>query len=416
MSEATNQSEYLTNVIVAVDRAGNLLEELTVTDVALTESLLTPGLQTSVTVQNKINNDFNKNLNGFYNKDITIVADRKIIETLYGGSVKSRFVTKQRIFRLSKRERVNYNVEQFTLEACDPSLLKDAKTYVSKSWSCETPDTIVKDILTDCIGGANLEIEDNIGPKRDYIAENIHPFQVITQQEEVSLADNQLDPSLVHFMTYQNNSHDDIPTHNFRSLTRMAQQNPTFTFVYSGKKATADNYAMPTDIMNFSFPCDFDALSDILNGLDINSGTITNKMNILNPLIDQHSLINAQQQGSMDEHGCGTAPWFSMTNFTTENIQESCNIAVEQYAPLRRGRMALLDQDKVALRMVIPFAPFLNAGRVITVKFINYKIPNEPMYASGDYLIASMTHNLKMGGMGTTTLDCVSETVAAGMQ
>ena len=414
MTTPTNDKDYLTNSIVLVEEANELALELTVVEISLTESLLTPGLQSSVTFQNKINMDgYNKNLNGFYNKDITILAERPIIEKMYNDVLKSKFATKQKIYRLSRRERVNYNIEQFTLEACDPSLLKDAQTYVSHSWDCVSPDTIVKDVLTNCIGNANLDIEDNVGPKRGYIAENIHPFQVITQQEEVSLADNQMDPSFVHFMTYQNTAGDDIPTHNYKSLTRMALQKPTYSFTYSGKKSTPDNYAMPNDIMNFMFPCDFDALSDILNGVDINSGAAKSQMNIFNPLIDQHSVMGPY---SMDANGCGTAPWFAVTNMTTESETESCDVAVDKYAPLRRARMALLDQDKVALRLVIPFAPFLNAGRVIHVDFINYKLPDSKMYASGDYLIASMTHNLKMGGMGTTTIDCVAETVAAGIQ
>ena len=81
--------------------------------------------------------------------------------------------------------------------------------------------------------------------------------------------------------------------------------------------------------------------------------------------------------------------------------------------------MSLIEQDKITLRLTVPFSPMLNVGRVIRVK-----IPNvgtafnggqaEDNYGSGEYLIVNMTHNLKLGGMGVTVLDCVGQTVAAG--
>ena len=75
--------------------------------------------------------------------------------------------------------------------------------------------------------------------------------------------------------------------------------------------------------------------------------------------------------------------------------------------------MALVEQDKIALRLVVPFNPILNVGKVINFIYtLNDNVKEN--YGSGDYLIVNMTHNIKIGGFGLTILDCVSETVASG--
>ena len=401
MGDQDKLSQIQTNLLCSIDVSEQLRTEVTVNEVNLTESLLTPGLQTSINVQSGNALDFNKILDEYYNANITIFANRPILEQ-YG--VKFDFNATQRIFRLSNRESVNNQYESFTLDACDPTLLKDAQTYVAKSWSCETPSNVVRDVLNQCIKPQNIDIEESL-TKRDYIAENIHPFQVITQQSEVALNTSKMDPSFVHFMTYQDRGGNDIPTHNFRSLTSMALQEPVFNFVYSGKVSTDLNYADPKDVVSYSFPCDFDLLSDILNGYDEN-GNQYSSVNFLNILSGAASLF-----GKMDI--CGTTSTSAYTNTGTEDLQNSCNTNIQEYLLKRKARMTLLEQDKIALRLVVPFNPNLNAGKVINFTAINSGT-SKPNYGSGDYLIVNMTHNIKLGGFGLTILDCVSETVAAG--
>jgi hypothetical protein len=84
--------------------------------------------------------------------------------------------------------------------------------------------------------------------------------------------------------------------------------------------------------------------------------------------------------------------------------------------------MGLLEQDKIALRMVVPFNPNLNVGRTINVRFpntnpdsVNYE-DNRYTYGTGKYLIVNMTHNIKLGGFGTTVVECVYNSVAIGAQ
>jgi len=407
---------YLTSLSTQIlGVSPDLLNEVTVNEVNLTESLLTPGLQTSIIVQSTLNTEKSsnysgptKNLDEYYGKTLNVYVARPIIQS-FNSEIKWNFSTSQMIYRLSNRKRTNYQIEQFQLDACDASLIGDAKTYVSKSWKATPPNAVVQDILSNCFSNISADIEP-ANPPRDYIATNIHPFQVISQQGDVALVqDNVIDPSFVHFMTYQNLHHQDSPTHNFRSLTTMAQQTPAWEFIYSGKTSTDENYANPQDIMDYSFPCDFDLLSDVLNGLDNTTGNSFLQINLFNPLKNNLSVYGPQNATNEN----GIAPWLAMSNLGTESIQNSNNIGAEAYQLLRRARMALLDQDKVALRITVPFSPFLNVGRTLSVKFYNTKT-GDFNYGTGIYLIASMTHNIKLGGLGTTTIDCVANTVAVG--
>ena len=419
--------DFLTNLKVQIDGIDmGLIDELTVNEVTMTESLLTPGLQTKISVHSRVNTEKVKNLNNFANKDVVIYADRPIIAALYGSSKRpdghnyvDRLEVKQRIYRLSNRKLINYQVEQFNLELCDPSLLVDAKTYVTKSWECQTPTTIVTDILKNCIGASSLNIEE-VGPKKKYFSPGIHPFQAITQQEEMALAEGKIDPSLVHFMTYQNDkSIENTPTHNFRSLTRMAKQPNVFDFFYSGKNSTSYNYALPSEIMTYTFPCDFDTLSDLLNSIDINGDNYSSIAGI-NVTTAQIGNFAAKYGNTITSSACGNPPWFSMTNLGSS--PDGCStINPESYLPIRKARMGLLEQDKIAIRLTVPWNPNLNAGRMIYIEIPNASPDKKTEqdnfnFGTGRYLIVNLTHNIKLGGLGTTTIECVSNTVAAGVQ
>ena len=407
MAEIKSKEElYLTQLKTAIDVGAPELSEINVTEVNLTESLLTPGLQTNVVVQSKISSDQEfgkKNLDSYYAKAIKIDIERPVIE-LYANqsdysSVDSKLEVYQLIYRLSKRRKLNYDIEVFELDACDPSLIKDAKTFLSKSWPCSPASQVVSDILRGCIGAPNIDIEPS-SPPREYVATNIHPFQAIYQNSEVALSAQQ-DPSFVHYMTYRNRG-----THHFRSLTSLAQQNEVWKFTYSDKGSADASYANPFHIMKYEFPCDFDLLSDVLNGYDENGNDIT-VVSTINYLTGKFGMFGQPSD-------CGNSPYMVSSITGTEADQGVCNPNIEQYLIKRKPRMSLLDQDKIALRLTVPFSPFLHAGDVIDVSIPDKGVGNGEVYGSGKYLISSMTHNIKAGGLGITTLECVSNTVAAG--
>ena len=381
--------------------------DVTPVEVSLVESLLTPGLQTSVTFHSYINsipeiNSQVKDFDNFKGQELDIKIERPI-NAEFG--VQYYLPIKQVVYRLSGRKLLNMNTEMFTIHGCDPSLLNDANALVNQGWKCVAPSSIVSQVLSACAGVSNMDIESS-GPARDYIAKNIHPFKVVAEQSEVALALGD-DPSFVHYMTYEN-----YGTHHFRSLRSLASQNPLFKFSFS-EVGINNGYGNPFTIIDYSFPCDFDLLSDVLNGNNLN-GTPINSVIAFNPALFSMGLFGTKQVG------CGIGAGDTMVTFSNAGSEQqlnSCNLEVEKYLPRRQARMGMLEQDKVAIRLTVPWNPALNAGKVIEVRLYDKSSPAAATYTygSGRYLISSLVHNIKQGGFATTTLDCVSTTVGIGV-
>jgi hypothetical protein len=104
-----------------------------------------------------------------------------------------------------------------------------------------------------------------------------------------------------------------------------------------------------------------------------------------------------------------------MSNKSTAEQRNSCNIDVEKHLLKRQARMGLLERDKIALRITVPCNLDLHAGKVIKLKWENKKEGGGEVYGSGDYLISSMMHHIKLGGLSVTVMDCVSTTVGQGV-
>jgi hypothetical protein len=382
--------------------AGNdpsLLQEVTPHEIILGESLTTPGLQTTVRVQSYFHNIPIKNLDNFKGTNITIELNRPVLAK-YG--LPSSMRVSQTIYRLENRTKLNNVVEEYTIRACDQTLLNDAETLVSKSWKCTTPSSIVSEMLRSCAGARTIDVEGS-APARDYVANNIHPFRVIDQQAEAALAGGN-DPSFIHYMTYQN-----LGTHHFRSLRSLTKQSHVMEYFFD-ETASLSGYGNPRAIMTHSFPCDFDLLSDILNGIGPDGANMSSLISF-NPFARITSLLGSQVQGC----GNGSAVLkAAMSNFASEQEQNACPDYSQFFALKRQARMGLLEEDKIALKITVPWNPILNAGKIIKVTLNNKNDAKKKNYGSGNYLIRSLTHNIKYGGFATTTMDCVSQTVGSG--
>jgi len=369
--------------------SGQTFSDIVVKELMLGESLLTPGLQTAVTIQSFVYSPQPKLWGSYKNKQMDIQMTQP---SGYNMQVS------QQLYRIDNRE-LDINVgqtETLTLHACDQSLLNDAQSLVSKSWKCTMPSDIVNYVLQSC-AGVNNAVIDNAGPARDYIAENIHPFQVVQQQANVALYEGN-DPSFLHYMTYE-----DQGTHYFRALGKLIKQQPIFTFFVSqGAGLDIDN---PYAVISFSFPCDFDYLSDLLNGIDVGGNPI-NTLSTINPFNQAGSLYG----GSIG--GCGIGKGnhkTAITNSGSAHQQNGCEMSVEQYLLLRQARMGLLEKDKIALRLTIPWNPTLHVGNMIAFSWSGKSVAGgSPIYGSGNYLIVALKHNIQLGGYGTTTLDCIT--------
>ena len=409
-TDSTADQDILTSLVVNIEGAGeDLLKDFTVREVMLAESLLTPGLQTSVKIQSYIHSTPIKNYDVLKGRNIAINISRPILGKY---KFKTDLDVSQTIYRLGgrsstnpnatdNRKMVNRSVEELTLHACDDTLLNDAANLVSKSWKCTTPSAITAEVLASCAGAKRLKIEPS-DPARDYVAENKHPFQVVAQQANAALAAGN-DPSFVHFMTYE-----DLGTHHFRSLKSMSEQDPIVELEYN---MVGSSYSIPYSIMNYTFPCDFDLLSDILNGVGA-SGADISSLAIFNPLTGLFSMLGNQAVGC----GMGGGVYkIAMSNQGSAQDQFMCPDFVSTYLQKRQARMALLEKDKIALRLTVPWNTIYNVGKVIRINLYNAEVGTKGFnYGSGDYLITSLIHNIKSGGYSTITMDCVSKTVGQG--
>jgi hypothetical protein len=382
-------------------------DDFSIKEIVLSESLLAPSLQTSVKVQSYRNNIPLKIYELFYNAPLSIDIEKP---SLANFNMNTSMSVRQKTYRLGgrsstrandtdDRKLINRTVEELTFHGCDQTLLNDAGNLVSRSWKCTTPSVIANEVLRSCAGASKINIEHS-DPAYDYIAENIHPFQVVAQQTNAALAAGN-DPSFVHFMTYENEG-----THHFRSLHKMAQQKPIIELLYSN---TGKSYSVPYSIMHYTFPCDFDLLSDILNGVHEN----VNSLALVNLATKGFSLFGHQTIGC----GVGGGPFkLAMTNQGSEKQQGMCPDHRAKYILLRQARMGLLDKDKIGLRLVVPWNPMFNVGKVLEIKLYNDEDESRSTlnYGSGNYLISSLIHNIKSGGYGVTIMDCVASTVAGG--
>lgn len=387
-----------------------VLSETPVVELTMTESILTPGLQTRAIIQDPIGGfPERRNLDEFQGQPVRISLSRPWLDTLPGYDGPSTITTVQRIYRIGNRKQLNRGVQSWHLDICDPSLLNDANMLVSRSWQKATPSQVVSDVLRGCIKAKNVQIESS-GPARDYIAENIHPFQVCSQQSDVALAGN--DPSFLHYMTFKNGS-----THHFESFKTMSKKAPILggaQFIHSEPEHPLGRFINPFNMIKYEFPCDFDNLTDVLNG--VVAGTSLRSLQSFNPANGVWSNFG----NSSSSCGIGGATALAMTtNSGTASQQNSSDISVEKYALLRQARLMLLEPDKVALRFSTSFNPALHAGDVINVKLINRGTGtgaprDDRNYGTGKYLISSMSHTWKRDGYATTEVDCVSYSVSIG--
>lgn len=392
------------------DIGGSLPLNISVKEINIVESLTSPVLQVMAVLQSAIYDPPGKNFDQFKNKDMEFTL--RGTEGQYQGKI---LKCKLKTYRLENRQMVQNNfsaVEEMTFHAIDETVLEDAKCLVSKSWKCTQPSEVVSHVLRKCLKAQNSVVDD-ADPARDYIAENIHPFQVIAQQANVALDGD--DPSFLHFMTIDENTGQGV--HHFQSLKKLAGEQYIKTYRFS--EPTQDNtqpvsdYSDKESAISFSFPCDFDYLSDLLNGIS-ETGQNTNSVGTIDQTFKQFFM---KMIGNADcDCGIGQSNYkVAQSNAKTAEQRNSCNLDVENHLLKRQARMGLLERDKIALRIVVPWDPSLHAGKVIKFEWKNKESPGENVYGYGDYLIMAMVHNIRMGGYSTTTLECVATSVGQGI-
>ena len=399
----SNDPRYLVSASVDL---GTPLADVTVKEVVIGESLLNPSAHAMVTLQSAMY--FRPtNWNAFRCQPISInIKDNRLNSS-------RRMLVNQHVYRCENRHFTVSNsgsVEELTLHTIDESILKDAETIMEKSWKCSTPSAVVKEAM-DKMGVTEFTMNESTGPGRPYVAESIHPLQVIQQQANVALY-NGNDPSFLHYMTIDSNS--GINVHKFLPLTQLMHDSNDVYDIYgsdvgiTGGRGFADqsdydeNQRALRTAVTFNFPCDYDVLSDLLNGVNCN-GMNMNDVRTFNLSSGSTSSVS----GIMSQ---AANIFKSLTMAGTAEQQNSCETLVEKYLHTRQARMGMLERDKIALRITIPWTPSLHVGQQINFHWQNRYKEDYPQYGSGRYLILHMTHNIQYGGYAVTNLDCIANT------
>lgn len=402
LSSQSNDPRYLVSAQLNVD--GRQFQDVTVKEVVIGESLLNPSAHAVVTLQSAM---YFRPQDWDYFRCLPVsisIADNNNIP----NNPRTMLVN-QEVYRCDNRRFAQTNtgsVEELSLHTIDRSILRDAETIWEKSYSCATPAQVVSDALRQ-IGVTRFNITGSTGPGRPYVAESIHPLQAIQQQANVALYEG-TDPSFIHYMTIREQTGENV--HNFRSLAELMSNKHTAYDIYaadtavSGGNSFSDSFAslaMRTAV-TFNFPCDYDVLSDILNGVDCNGKNLND--------VRTFNLVSGEFNSAMGALTQAANIFKSITNLGTSQQQNSCETNVEKYLQKRQARMGMLERDKIALRITIPWSPWLHVGQQINFHWNNRYNPDKEQYGSGKYLILHMTHNIQYGGYAVTTLDCIANT------
>ncbi len=401
-------------VTAEISLGGVIYPDVTAKEVIIGESLLNPSAHVAVTLQSAIytpQTQAASYFDIFKNKDWDKLRDQQLQLYIHDNNTQNmrEMRVNQTIYRIDNRHFTNLNtgqVEDLTVHSIDESILSDAETLMEGSWKCDTPTKVVKEALQK-IGVTNTNQVKDSGPARPYVAENIHPLQVIQQQANVALDGD--DPSFLHFMTINHITGENV--HHFKPLKKMFDDEvydiyAADTAITGGTSFSQminnSQYGASQIAVTFSFPCDFDLLSDLLNGVSRSGKNINavSTMNFNSGVPDQigSSITNIANR------------IFSITNMGTAQQQNSCETNVEKHLQKRQARMGLLDRDKIALRITVPWRPWLHAGDMINFHWYNRYNQSEELYGSGKYLIAHLTHNIQYGGYAVTNLDCIANT------
>lgn len=393
-------SGVVENFTINSDDQETLYRELSLSDFYLKESLLSPSVQMSCKMS-----DTTHIVKNYMSYKFNDTMPPNITCTLVNPNVNGNMKVRLHVYRMDNRSPINYNTEQFTLHSCHLSTFINMKRRMSDYYRNVELSKIVRDAMT-AIGESGDIATSSLS--RSYMTNNQHPFQVISDISD--MATDGLKSPFLHYMTMENGE----GKHYWKSLKELINQSEKHEFVYN-EKGINQQLIDPQNIMLYEFPCDFDTLLDLSSGILFNKEDYFNhkpSMVSLNPFDSGFYLVDGK---SHDKTKAGFGGALNAGAWSNLNTQGDVPTRTERYLHKRSEMLSCLHRENINLKIVVPFNPTVHVGQNIKVKF-EIKRSDEPRvdFGSGKYLIAHLTHNIKTGGYGTTTLECVKVDVAAG--
>lgn len=428
-------SGMIKDIDIGVKDKDIIFNELSGTNVYVHESILSPTVQISITfvdtihiIKNLLQYKVSKN-GDMPNLSMTVINPQFDIP----GAGKVHSVQRDaelpinnfKIFRMDGRRPLNYHMEQFTLHICSPSIIKNQIYRMSHFYKMKELSKVVEDALESVGVKKGNRFVEKTDLKRDYVSNNQHPFQVISEISDMAMKDNHA--QFLHFMTTEEVQ----GKHYFCSLDhlikRAKEKKASVDFEYVYEEKGLNNTFDINDIMTYEFPCDFDTLLDLSGGIIHNQADREDhkpSMVSINPFDGGVFLVDGKIHGDNKTRGFGgvlnAGAWSNRNNFESTRTmgnfmgqsivgEPNRSSGVEKYLHKRTENISFLHREKTDLKIIVPFNPIIHAGKLIRATFYSKRETGSKVknYGTGVYLICHLTHDIKIGNYGTTTLECI---------
>lgn len=395
---------------VDIDDKVNIFGELSLNDVYVYESLLSPMPTITLKVTDTthlIKNLYNWKMKGNQPPNVKINLLNPYIEDTLKRNL---LIDNMKIYRIDGRKPINYHTEEFNIHIIHGTAFNNQIARMSDYYKKTELSRIVEDAFQS-LGVTSASEAEKTEIIRNYMSNNQHPFQVISEIADMSMIGNRA--PFLHYMTLENI----VGKHYFKSLNSLVVKNKvTGTYKYN-EKGFNKQLVDPYNIMSYEFPCDFDTLLDLSGGIVHNYDLYKDhkpSMVSINPFDSEVYLVDGKSHGSRTTQGFGgvlnTGAWSNINMFEDSKggIADQPS-QVEKYLHRRSEILSFLHRERVDLKITIPFTPERHVGDKINVEFFSKRIGNgdQKDFGSGEYLVVHMTHNIKVGAYGTSTLECI---------
>lgn len=327
-----------------------------------------------------------------------------------------------RIYKLSDRQRINAQHESYILHFCSEESILDESCRVSKTYTKQTIESIVRDITAKYL---------NIDPKKfpttqsvptvgvhSVVIPNWHPFFAINWLSRMAIAATYPSPSYVFF--------EDRDGFHFTPLEQLSQQTPIKTVLVSPRNLGFETDKSESDLesgmrttYHWEMPCGFDILQNISTGMyagsvitvdpvrqriqttDLATSSFFKKTKHLNDHNMVGDLISRRNASVENEYRAflrlypTTLGHEALSYGGTEGQTPANN--VENWLIQRNMYVSMLHSSRVNISM--PGDPHLRVGQVIDAKFPSFVLNDKTQKTldelySGKYFIAALRHSM----------------------